>query len=57
MNKLYWISLSYATFGVITDNYNIITEAAPIGKWMIGKTILEVYSWVLKKRGEIKEIK
>lgn len=52
---MYYISLSYATFGIETKD-NIITEAAPIAKWMIGKHIHEIEKWVLSKKGTILKI-
>lgn len=55
--KTYWISLSYATFGIQTNECNIVVNTAPIANWMKGKTILEIYAWVLKKKGIIKELK
>lgn len=51
----YWISLSYATFGVATEN-GIVTIAPPIGKWMIGKNIDFIQKWVEKKHGIFKKL-
>lgn len=56
LKKLYWISLSYATFGVITTN-DIVTSTAPIAKWMMGKNIEEIKNWVTNKKGKIDERK
>lgn len=52
MDKWYWISLHYATFGLMTRNGTVV-KTAPIGKWMIGKSIDSVHSWVSGKRGKI----
>ena len=48
----YKISLSYATFYVRTQN-SVVLEAAPIGKWMEGKSIGTVEKWVKKKGGSV----
>ena len=51
--KLYRISLSYATYGLLVDDYGIVTEAPPIAKWMKGEFILDVIQWVRGKGGKI----
>jgi transcription elongation GreA/GreB family factor len=48
--EVYQISLPYATFGIIVRE-NYVSNAAPIGRWMIGKTLGEVLQWVRKKNG------
>lgn len=53
--ELYWISLPYATFGIIVEE-NVVIKTAPIGKWMMGKSIYNIKYWVLKKKGIIKKI-
>ena len=53
--KWYWISLSYATFGIRTVK-NRIDTTAPIGKWMKGKHIDYIKKWVQNKNGMIKRI-
>jgi hypothetical protein len=52
MKNLYYINLSYATFGIVEEN-NIIIETAPIGKWMLNKNIDFIKTWVKNKNGEI----
>lgn len=47
---LYRITLPYAVFGIIVSNSTVI-QAAPIGRWMIGKGIMGIQRWVLGKRG------
>lgn len=56
-NKLFQIDLPYACFGIeVKDNKKII-NAAPIGKWMIGKDLHKITIWVAKKGGKIKQVK
>ena len=53
MEKLYQVNLPYACFGIITVQ-DIVVEAAPIAKWMQGKTIYFVEQWVKSKGGTIR---
>jgi hypothetical protein len=55
MNKGYYIDIKYACFGIETNN-GICTNAAPIAKWMIGKSVSEIALWVSKKHGEMIEL-
>jgi hypothetical protein len=55
MEILYQIWLSYAVFGIVVQN-DLVVEAAPIGKWMIGKNIEYVKKWVEKKHGSVHKI-
>ena len=54
--RLYQIDLSYACFGVEVKDDKVVF-AAPIAKWMIGKSWTVVKIWIDKKRGSIKEAK
>lgn len=49
---LYRVLLPYATFGIIINGGRCV-EAAPIGKWMIGKTLEYLTGWVRTKRGSL----
>ena len=49
-NMLWRIVLPYAVFGVIVKN-NIIVDSAPIGKWMIGRTLDFIQLWIANKNG------
>jgi len=49
---IYQVQLPYATCGIIA-NGNKITEAAPLVRWMIGKTVAEVRAWVERKGGKL----
>jgi hypothetical protein len=51
----YRIVLSYAVFSIIAKN-NIVVDAAPIGRWMISKTIDDITTWVRKKSGSIEKL-
>ena len=46
---LYYIDVPYACFGVITNEYNIVIRVAPIAKWTIGKPIIEVLKYYVKR--------
>lgn len=54
-SNLFRIQLSYATFGVI-DQEGVITETAPIGSWMVGKSVAEIQQWVTSKKGTMEWI-
>jgi hypothetical protein len=49
---LYRIVLSYAVFGIVVMD-NKVTNSAPIGCWMVGKTLDSIRSWVVRKGGTI----
>jgi len=53
--RCFYISLPYATFGIISSEGKII-EAAPIAAWMIGKTLQEIKPWLVKRRAVVKEV-
>jgi len=43
------IDLPYACFGIEIDDHGIVTKAAPIGRWMVGKRINDVLRWAVSK--------
>lgn len=49
---LWQIQLPYATFGIVVQD-GLVAEAAPIGKWMVGKALAQINSWVLRKGGKL----
>jgi hypothetical protein len=49
---LYYISLHYATFGLIVEK-GIVIEAAPIAKWTLDKQIDVVTKYYEKKGAKI----
>ena len=50
------IVLPYAVFGIAARG-GMVVEAAPIGAWMIGKTIVFVRAWVIKKCGSMEDLR
>jgi len=55
---LYQVRLTkpHALF-VIRTLGNVVIDADPIGKWMIGKSIVYVGEWIAKKHGDLIQIK
>jgi hypothetical protein len=43
------IDLPYACFVIEIDDHGIVTKAAPIGGWMVGKRITDVLRWAAGK--------
>lgn len=46
----YRIELPYAVFSIDAER-NVVTEAAPIARWMIGKPVPIVLGWANRKGG------
>lgn len=57
MNKLvaYQVTLPYACFGIEAVG-NKVVSAAPIGHWMVGKSLVFVGEWVARKHGTLTKI-
>ena len=57
MNKtvVYQVTLPYACFGIEVRGPTV-TDAAPIGHWMVGKSIVVVGEWVARKHGVLKKV-
>jgi hypothetical protein len=53
MPELKEVKLGYACFGIEVDDGKIV-NAAPIAKWMIGKSIVAIERWVKSKNGKIR---
>ena len=53
--RCFYISLSYATFAIISEK-DLIIETAPIAKWMMGKTLKEIKPWLIRKKARVEEI-
>jgi hypothetical protein len=53
--RFFWVDIHYATFGIEANN-NTVTLAAPIAKWMIGKTLQEIKPWLLSKKAKVIEL-
>lgn len=52
---LYRITTSYFCCGLVTDDTGLITDAAPIMYWSIGKKLESVRWWVSGKNGTVEE--
>lgn len=52
--RWFWISLSYATFGVAIEGGRVV-RAAPIAAWALGKPA-KVLSYYRRKGAEIMEL-
>jgi len=50
MNKLYRIELSYAVFGLITDDTGTIIRTAPISRKSLGRNIQDVIRYYVNNR-------
>lgn len=56
VERLFWCDVGYAVFGIISVN-DVITKAAPIAAWMVGKKLTDVKPFFLKKKARVIEIK
>jgi hypothetical protein len=52
---LWQIKIPGACFGVISE-FGVVVQAAPIGKWMVGKSATSVAEWVVRKRGTMEPV-
>lgn len=50
--RLLQVDVGYACFGVVVEGGKVV-DAAPIGRWMIGKDEGVVRAWVAQKGGRI----
>ena len=55
MNRyLYRVVLPHAVYGVVVDeSTGRVTEAAPIGRWAVGKPLDAVKRWVERRGGTV----
>jgi hypothetical protein len=54
--ELYRIELDHVCFGIIVDE-NVVTSSAPIGRWMVGKHLIQdVVPWIVRERGKIERV-
>lgn len=44
------MSLPYATFAIV-EKEDVIVDAAPIARWMVGRPGSEVRAWIARKGG------
>jgi hypothetical protein len=47
------IDVGHACFCIEIGDRGIVTKAAPIGRWMVGKRINDVLRWVVTKGGSV----
>lgn len=58
MPALYQLELDYMTIGIEVDlTSQRVASAAPIAKWMVGKTFREVCHWTANKKGIVRLVK
>lgn len=55
IERMFWIDIKYATFGVISRD-GIIVDAAPIAAWMVSKRLTDVKPWLLGRRAKVVEV-
>ena len=51
----YQVTLPYACFGIEVQGQTVVS-AAPIGRWMVGKSLVVVGEWIARKHGVLKQI-
>jgi len=54
--RWYRVVLPYAVFGIEATSDGLVTQSAPIGKWMVGKPLGVIMDWVENKGGKVKRI-
>jgi len=52
---IYWISLSYATFGLVVRG-GIVTDSAPIARWTRGKDLANVLGYYRGKGALVRRV-
>lgn len=55
MNRLLQVDTGYACFGIVVTD-GVVTEAAPIAKWAVGKTLTEVTAHFSRKSAQVREV-
>lgn len=51
----YQVTLPHACFGIEVKGQTVVS-AAPIGHWMVGKSLVVVGEWVARKHGVLKQV-
>jgi hypothetical protein len=54
--QLWQIDVGYACAGIEVGKNNWVQHTAPIFKWMMGKSILEIQHWVQRKNGTMRRV-
>jgi len=44
-NRLFWVDCGYACGGISVSHSGVVVEAAPIFKWMLGKSLRKIENW------------
>ena len=52
MKELYIADIGYACFGVVVED-DIVKEAPPIAKWLLGRNISKLKSYVKQRNGKL----
>lgn len=55
MERFFMVDIRYACYGIIAVD-NVVTEAAPIAKWMIGKRLADIKPFLIKHKAKVTEI-
>lgn len=53
--QLLWIDLPYACYGLVIED-NVVMDAPPIARWMIGKHVIYVANWLYGKKAVVVEV-
>jgi hypothetical protein len=53
--RLFWCNVPFACFGFETFD-DVVVQAAPIAKWMIGQTLRQIRPWCVRKRAKVREV-
>ncbi len=56
MERLFWIDIKYACFGIISRD-GLIVDAPPIARWMVYKRLTDVKPYLLGKQAKVVEVK
>lgn len=56
VSDLWQINVGYACAGIEVAPNGICIGGAPIFRWMVGKSMNEIYKWVEKKRGTMRKV-
>jgi hypothetical protein len=54
--QLWQVDVGYACGGIEVDEQNVVQNAAPIFRWMVGKQISVVQRWIEGKRGTMRKV-
>ena len=55
--RLYYIDLPYACYGIVVDESDAVVDAAPIARWMLGKSFEGIIvPWLMRKAAKFQLI-